>query len=182
MRHKKLTKNDAPKNITDHERSLKENDFIVSKTDPKGIITYGNRIFVEISGYAKEEIIGANHNLIRHPFMPKIAFKLAWDLIQQKKEFFGFVKNLSKDGGFYWVFAYITPDLDTKGNIIGYTSVRRKPSPRAVEEITGIYKLLNDAESRGGMKASEKLLNDYLNDNKTTYEKFVHELQMGAIA
>ncbi len=182
MGHKRLTKNDAPKNITDHEHVLNENDFIVSKTDTKGIITYGNRIFVEISGYSKEEIIGANHNLIRHPFMPRIAFKLAWDLIQQKKEFFGFVKNLSKDGGYYWVFAYITPDLDTKGSIIGYTSVRRKPSTHAVEEITGIYKLLNDAENRGGMKASEKLLNEYLEDNKTTYEKFVHELQMGAIA
>jgi len=179
---KKLTKNDAPKNITNHEVIMKENDFIVSKTDTKGIIHYGNRIFVEMSGYEKDEIIGANHNLIRHPFMPKIAFKLAWDLIAQNKEFFGFVKNLSKDGSYYWVFAYITADKDKKGNIIGYTSVRRKPSSSGVEDITAIYKLLNDAEAKGGMAASEKLLTTYLKDNKTTYEKFVHELQTGVIA
>ncbi len=182
MKHKKLTKNDAPKNITNNEKVLSENDFIVSKTDQKGVITYGNRIFIDISGYKKEEIIGANHNLIRHPFMPKVAFKMVWELISQKKEFFGFVKNLSKDGGYYWVFAYITADLDSKGNILGYTSVRRKASKNAIEEITSIYQLLNDAESRGGISASEKILNEYLNDNKTTYEKFVHQLQMGALA
>ncbi len=182
MKHKKLTKNDAPKNITNNEKVLSENDFIVSKTDSKGVITYGNRIFINISGYEKNEIIGANHNLIRHPFMPRVAFKLVWDLISQKKEFFGFVKNLAKDGGYYWVFAYITADLDSNGNILGYTSVRRKPSSDAIEEITKIYKLLNDAESRGGISASEKLLNEYLNDNKTTYEKFIHQLQMGALA
>ncbi len=178
---KKLTKNDAPKNIVDKEIVIKEDDFIVSKTDTKGIIHYGNRIFVEMSGYEKEEIIGANHNLIRHPFMPKIAFKLAWQLISQNKEFFGFVKNLRKDGSYYWVFAYITADKDKTGNIIGYTSVRRKPSPSGVEDIIPIYKLLNDAEAGGGMSASEKLLNEYLKDNKTTYEKFVHELQTGVL-
>ena len=182
MKHKKLTKNDAPKNITDNEKVLSENDFIVSKTDPKGVITYGNRIFIDISGYKKDEIIGANHNLIRHPFMHRIAFKIVWELKKKKKEFFGFVKNLSKDGGFYWVFAYITADLDTKGNILGYTSVRRKAPIHAIEEIISLYKLLNDAENRGGINASQILLNEYLNDNKTTYEKFVHQLQMGAFA
>ncbi len=182
MSLKKLNKNDAPKQITNHEKVMQENDFIVSKTDTKGVIHYGNRSFVSMSGYDKKEIIGANHNLIRHPFMPQIAFKLAWELIAQKKEFFGFVKNLCKDGGFYWVFAYITADVDKQGNIIGYTSFRRKPSPSGVEEIRSVYKLLNEAEARGGMQASEKLLNTYLLDNKTTYEKFVHELQTGVVA
>ena len=181
MALKKLTKNDAPKIITDKEKILSQNDFIVSKTDKKGVITYGNRIFIEISGYEKGEIIGANHNLIRHPFMPQIAFKILWEKISQKKEFFGFVKNLSKDGGYYWVFAYITADLDPKGNILGYTSVRRKASQAAINEITSIYKELNNAQERGGINASDKLLNEYLNDNKTTYEKFVHQLQMGTL-
>ena len=179
---KKLTKNDAPKDINNHETLMKEDDFIVSKTDTKGIIHYGNRIFVEMSGYNKEEIIGANHNLIRHPFMPQIAFKLAWELIASNNEFFGFVKNLRKDGGYYWVFAYITADKDKQGNIIGYSSFRRKPSPAGVEDITAIYTLLNDAERSGGMAASEKLLTEYLKDNKTSYEKFVHELQTGVLA
>lgn len=179
---KKLTKNDAPKDIKNNETLMKEDDFIVSKTDKKGIIHYGNRIFVGMSGYEKEEIIGANHNLIRHPFMPQVAFKLAWQLIAEKKEFFGFVKNLRKDGGYYWVFAYITADKDKKGNITGYTSFRRKPSASGVEDIIAVYNLLNEAEVRGGMDASEKLLNEYLKDNKTTYEKFVHELQVGVLA
>ena len=182
MIHKKLTKNDAPKKITNRERFMKKDDFIVSKTDKKGTITYANRIFVEMSGYSKEEIIGANHNLIRHPFMPQIAFQLAWNLIKDKKEFFGFVKNLSKDGSYYWVFAYITADLDNEGNILGYTSFRRKPSKEAIEQITPIYELLNSAEVQGGMKASGELLDKYLAENKTTYEKFIHHLQLGAVA
>ena len=99
MAHRSLSKSDAPKNITNNERKLGDNDFILSKTDKKGKIIYCNEIFAKMSGYPAGDLIGANHNLIRHPDMPKIAFKVAWDLIQQKKEFFGFVKNLSKDGG-----------------------------------------------------------------------------------
>lgn len=182
MTEKKLTKNDAPTIITEQESVMNENDFIVSKTNPKGVITYANRIFRDMSGYSMDEIIGSNHNLIRHPYMPKVAFKLAWELIQSKKEFFGYVKNLSRDGGYYWVFAYITADLDKSGNIVGFTSFRRKPSPGALEQIVPIYDLLNDAERKDGVSASEELLNSYLKDNKTTYEKFVNELQLGVIA
>ena len=90
---KKLDKNDAPKNITNNEKIMSDNDFIVSKTDTKGVLTYCNQIFIDMSGYSKDELIGANHNLIRHPDMPAVAFKLAWDLIKEGKEFFGFVKT-----------------------------------------------------------------------------------------
>ena len=114
--------------------------------------------------------------------MPRVAFKVAWDLIKAKKEFFGFVKNLSKDGGFYWVFTYITADLDSNGNIISYTSVRRKPQQSAIDAIAPIYKLLVDAEKKGGMEASGKLLGDFLAENKTTYEELVINLQKGAAA
>lgn len=179
MSHKRLDKNDAPKTITQNEKVMGENDFIVSKTDTRGLITYCNRIFVEMSGYEKGELMGANHNLIRHPDMPRVAFKLAWQLIQDKKEFFGFVKNLKKDGGYYWVFAYITPDLDQNGNIIGYTSFRRKPSRKAIETIAPIYKLLLNEEAKGGVRASEELLTNFLIQNNTTYEKLVIDLQNG---
>jgi len=182
IKHKKLTKNNAPKTITNDEKVMNENNFIVSKTDTKGVITYANRIFVQMSGYKTDDIIGANHNLIRHPDMPKVAFKLAWDTIKEKKEFFGFVKNLSKDGSYYWVFAYITTDLDNGGNILGYTSFRRKPNKHATTEITKIYKLLNDAEANGGVSAFEKLLNEYLQHSKTTYDNFIHDLQLGVVA
>jgi len=180
---KRLSKLDASKNINNNEKVMSENDFIVSKTDIKGYITYCNRIFVEMAGWSRFELIGANHNIIRHPDMPKIAFKILWDLVQAKKEFFGFVKNLRKDGGYYWVLAYITPDVDLNGNIIGYTSFRKKPSRRGIEFLTPVYKQLVEAERNGGVSASYELLKQTLNatdDNIITkYQNLVFDLQKG---
>ncbi len=180
---KRLSKLDAPQKIIDKEKILSDDDFIVSKTDTKGYITYCNRIFVEMAGWSRFELIGANHNIIRHPDMPKIAFKILWDLIQSKKEFFGFVKNLRKDGGYYWVLAYITPDVDFNGNIIGYTSFRKKPSRKGVETMSDIYKKLKEAEKSGGMNASYELLKEFLNANDENiidkYHKLVFDLQKG---
>jgi len=173
---KRLNKLDAPKNLTNEEKVLKEEDFIVSKTDTKGYITYCNRIFVEMAGWSRQELIGANHNLIRHPHMPKIAFKILWDLIKNGKEFFGFVKNLRHDGGFYWVFAYITPDYDLNGNIIGYTSFRKKPSRKGIQTLEPIYRQLVEAENAGGMEASYELLKKVLNASDENVVDKYHEL------
>jgi len=160
-----------------NEKKLNANDFIISKTDTKGKIIYCNEIFADMAGYPIADLIGANHNLIRHPDMPRVAFKIAWDLIQNKKEFFGFVKNLCSDGSYYWVFACITTDLDKNGEIISYTSVRRKPTQSAIDVIIPIYKLLHDAEKTNDMKASSELLNNFLFENNTTYDKFIISLQ-----
>lgn len=180
MSQKNLSKLDAPKNITANEKKLADNDFILSKTDLKGKIIYCNEVFSKMAGYSASDLIGANHNLIRHPDMPKVAFKVAWDLIQDKKEFFGFVKNLRADGGYYWVFTYITADLDENAKIISYTSIRRKPPQSAIDAIVPVYKLLIDAEKSGGMEASAKLLGDFLQENNTTYDELVMNLQKGA--
>ena len=134
MSTSKLSKQNAPSNILDKETKLDEHDFIISKTDTKGTIIYCNEVFTTMAKYPASKLIGANHNLIRHPDMPKIAFKVAWDLIKNKKEFFGFVKNLSSDGSYYWVFTYITADLDSNKNVISYTSVRRKPKQSACQK------------------------------------------------
>lgn len=174
-----LSKKDAPKNITSHEKMLGENDFIVSKTDKKGNITYCNRIFISMSGYAHSDLIGSNHNLVRHPDVPKIAFKLAWDMIKNKKEFFGFVKNLRADGSFYWVYAYITADLDEHSNIIGYTSFRRKPAPHALKTIIPLYEKLVDIEKKSNTENSAKALYEILDKNKISYNEFVINLQKG---
>jgi len=178
---KRLSKLDAPKEIKNVEKVLNDNDFIVSKTDTKGYITYCNRIFIEMAGWSRFELIGANHNIIRHPHMPKIAFKILWDLVQNGKEFFGFVKNLRKDGGYYWVFAYITPDFDLNGNIVGYTSFRKKPSRRGIETLEPIYLKLVEAEKNGGMAASYELLKETLDANDENvidkYLKLVFDLQ-----
>jgi len=156
---------------------LGENDFIVSKTDLQGKITYCNQIFMKLAKYSEEELIGAPHSIIRHPDMPKIVFKLLWDRIQNKEEIFAYVKNLSKDGGYYWVFANVTASLDINGNIVGYYSVRRKPNNEAVEVISGVYEKLLDLERSGGMNASGKFLTDFLNEKGVSYDELISSLQ-----
>lgn len=166
-------------NITPSTREffLKDGDFIVSKTDSKGIITYCNKIFIEMSGYNEYELLGVNHNIVRHPDMPQVAFKVAWDLVKSGKEFFGFVKNLRKDGGFYWVFTNISADYDLQGNIIGYTSVRRKPNSAALQTIIPLYKDLLLAEQRGGMNASGAAVGELLASKNMEYNELIMALQ-----
>lgn len=165
---------------TSVERKMRENDFIVSKTNPKGIITYGNPIFIEFSGYSEEELLGSQHNIIRHPDMPRAAFKLAWDTIQSGKEFFAYVKNMSRDGGFYWVFTHITPDFDEYGQIVGYTSVRRCPSAEAVAKIEPVYRAMLAAEqaagSRSAIEAGTAVLGDIMKQSGMSYEELVFSL------
>ncbi|WP_301277126.1 PAS domain-containing protein [Dechloromonas sp.] len=165
---------------TQIERQMRDEDFIVSKTDTKGIITYGNPIFIEFSGYSEAELIGTQHNIIRHPDMPRAAFKLAWDTIQAGQEFFAYVKNMSKDGSYYWVFAHITPDFDQSGRIIGYTSVRRCPKRSAIEALTPVYRQMLEAEQAAGARdaiaAGTKVLVDLLNLKDMSYEALVFAL------
>jgi len=162
---------------TNNEIKMKDNDFIVSKTDARGVITYCNEIFMEMANYDEKELVGKNHNIIRHPDMPRVAFKLAWDLISSGKEFFGFVKNMAKTGDYYWVFANITPDYDSSGKIIGYTSVRRKPSQSAINTVIPIYQKMCELEKTGGMEASGKFLFDFLDENNVTYDELILSLQ-----
>lgn len=160
-----------------NQKMLNENDFIVSKTDARGNIIYGNKTFIKISGYEEKELLDAPHSLLRHPDMPKIVFKLLWDRLQKKEEIFAYVKNLSKDGSFYWVFANATATLNTNGSIRDFHSVRRKPSKKALDVIPGIYAQLLAAEKTGGMDASLNLLNSVLNEQGITYDEFVLSLQ-----
>ncbi len=114
--------------------------LILSSTDLKGIITYANRKFCEIAGYTKKELTGKNHNIVRHPDMPKAAFKELWDTIQAGKEWTGLVKNLRKDGRYYWVYSHITPVMNDEGEIVGYTAARRPASENEVAECTPLHK------------------------------------------
>lgn len=166
---------------TQHEKILGENDFIVSKTDLKGVITYGNRIFIEISGYPEHELLGAPHSILRHPDMPRAVFKLLWDTIQAKREINAYVKNLAKDGSFYWVFANITPSCDSSGIPIGYYSVRRKPRSEAIQAVSPLYRAMLEAERKAGdgqagMKASSAILHQALEQKGVSYEEFVFGL------
>jgi len=162
---------------TSVERQMREDDFIVSKTDLKGRITYGNRIFIEFSGYSESELLGAQHNIIRHPDMPRAVFKLLWDTIQAKKECNAYVKNMAKDGSFYWVFANVTPNFDNNGNVTGFFSVRRKPKTSGVETVTGLYRAMLQEEQRAGARdaiaASTRILTDLLVAKGLSYDELV---------
>jgi len=159
---------------TNREKTFSENELIISKTDTRGKITYGNEIFIKLSGYTEKELLNAPHNIIRHPEMPKVVFKLLWDTVKTGKEIHAYVKNLSKDGSYYWVFANITPSYDSSGNIIGYYSVRRKPSIRAINDvIIPLYQELLNAERIGGVNNSQKLLSTILLKKGLTYEEFI---------
>lgn len=142
------------KNIvpTQQERVMREDDFLVSKTDLKGRVVYGNQIFIEFSGYQEKELLGQQHNIVRHPDMPRGVFKFLWDTIQQKQECFAYVKNMSKDGAYYWVFANVTPSFDANGQVEGYFSVRRKPKAQAVQVVADLYRQMLDAERRAGRR------------------------------
>lgn len=162
------------------ELRLKENTLITSKTDLRGIITYGNADFVRFSGYGERAFLGKPHNIIRHPDMPRIAFKLLWEHITEGKEFFAFVKNFSQQGDIYWVFANVTSSYDEYGKIIGYYSVRRAPSKQGVNFMSGVYAKLLEAERTGGMNASRALLASMLDEAGLSYEELVLSLQASA--
>lgn len=160
----------------DREISFSENEFIVSKTDTKGVITYGNDLFIKMSGYTEEELLGAPHNILRHPDMPASVFALLWEQISNGKEIFAYVKNMAKDGSFYWVFANVTPSYDTTDRIIGYHSVRRKPDNSKINAIKSLYATLLSAEKSGGIEAAKKLLNEQLKQKGVSYDEFILSL------
>lgn len=162
---------------TSVEKVMREDDFIVSKTDLKGRITYGNRIFIEFSGYSEQELIGAQHNIIRHPDMPRAVFKLLWDTLQAGRECNAYVKNLARDGSFYWVFANVTPSFDRNRAITGYFSVRRKPKAAAARTANDLYRAMLAAEKKAGPRdaiaASSKILTDLLGEKGMSYDELV---------
>lgn len=158
---------------TGREISLGDNDFIVSKTDTRGKITYANQVFIRMSGYAEKELLGQPHNVIRHPNMPRCVFRLLWKTIMEKRECFAYVVNLSKDGSHYWVAAHVTPELNGNEHV-GYISVRRKPKPGVVQSVVEpLYAQLLQAERTGNMEAGERLLNQILTAKGVSYDAFI---------
>ena len=153
------------------EFSVDENAFLVSKTDPKGRITYCNEPFLNIVGAKQGDLLGKPHNIIRHPDMPRVVFKMLWDRVQNKEEIFAFIKNKSFNGGFYWVFGNITASLDQQDNI------RRKPNPKAIEVIKPLYTKLLELERDGGIEASKKYLLNFFEEKSTSYDEFINNLQ-----
>ena len=163
----------------DEEIVLDPKRYIVSETDEKGKITFCNDYFIEVCGYDKDELIGKPHNIIRHPDMPKVVFKLLWETISQGKNINAVVKNLAKDGRYYWIFTEFESRRDSDTNeIIGYTASRKSISNFVIEVITKLYRELLEVEKNEGIEASEKYLMDFLKDkgDDITFANMMEEI------
>lgn len=124
------------------EHILSDTDFLVSQTDEKGRILFANDDFCKVAGYTIDELIGKPHSIVRHPDMPKAAFKDLWDTINLGKIWTGYVKNLTKSGGFYWVYATVYPNIACATGTCGFLSCRRKPSAEEIAEAERLYKTM----------------------------------------
>lgn len=125
------------------EHVLKSDDFLVSLTDVKGKILFANDDFCKTAGYEINELIGKPHSIVRHPDMPKAAFKSLWDTVERGEVWTGYVKNKMKSGNFYWVFATVYPMKDPHSGALTYMSCRRKPSRDEIEEAEALYKTMS---------------------------------------
>lgn len=172
----------SDKSLTGIERRFNRDEIIVSKTDRQGRILYGNDIFINMSGYTEEELLGKPHSLIRHPHMPRAVFKLLWETIESGNEIFAYVVNRSKNGDHYWVFAHVTPNFDSTGAIVGYHSNRRVPRPDALAKVQPLYQAVlaeeqRHADRKAGLEASYKLLLDTVRQSGfDAYDRFVLSL------
>lgn len=167
--------------VTGTERTFQTDEIIVSKTDTTGRITYANDVFIGISGYSVEEVLGQPHSMIRHPDMPRAVFKLLWERISQGHEIFAYVINICKNGDHYWVLAHVTPNIDAQGNTIGYHSCRRVPKRSAIETISSLYARLrqveNENERKAGLEKSSAMLLEAVSSlGFSSYDRFVLSL------
>lgn len=162
--------------MANSELTFGDDEFIVSKTDLTGKITYGNELFIQISGYQESDILNQPHKILRHPDMPAVIFKLLWSRIKEGKEIFAYVKNKTKNDDYYWVFAHVTPSFDENRKISNYHSVRRKPSQKALDFIKPLYASLLQKERSGGINASEDALQQLLKDKGVSYDEFILSL------
>lgn len=165
---------------TDAELVMREGEYIISATDLSGRITLANAILVEYSGYSENELLSSQHNIVRHPDMPRAVFWLAWEAIKAGEDFQGYIKNLSRTGSYYWVHAHIAPIRDVQGEITGYRSVRRKPKLSAVAAVTALYQRMREAEqqasTRDAIEAGLYVLRETLATRHLSYEEFVANL------
>jgi PAS domain S-box-containing protein len=168
--------------LTGVERTFSEDEIIVSKTDAIGRMTYVNDVFMKISGYAEDELLGQPHSMIRNPEMPRCVFKLLWDTIETGKEIFAYVNNRAKCGDNYWVFAHVTPTFDANHKIIGYHSSRRVPKRSAIETVKPVYTQLlaieeQSADRKTGMHKAFDTLIDFVAKKGISYDELVFALQ-----
>lgn len=166
--------------VTGKERTF--TGTIISETDLAGNITYANDTFKEVAGYTEQELIGAPHNILRHPDMPRCVFKLLWATITQKKSISAYVVNRAKNGDHYWVLATVTPKLDASGNLVGYRSERAVPSRSVLDStIIPLYGQLLAEEKKynnsdEGMESSFRMVLNLLQEKGISYDQLIESL------
>lgn len=158
--------------VTNSEVMFDESTFMVTKTDVKGIISYANQSFIDISGFSEAELVGASHNIVRHPDMPAEAYADMWLNLKAGKPWSGLVKNRTKTGDYYWVVANVAP-IFSNGHVSGFLSVRRKPSRQQIEAATAAYSLFKDGKAQGlAIINGAVVKNNWLNKLKTKLHSF----------
>jgi len=168
--------------LTGVERTFDRDDIIVSKTDTVGKMTYGNRTFFHMAGFTEKECLGVQHNLIRHPHMPRCVFDFLWKKLQAGDEVFAYVVNRSKNGDHYWVFAHVTPSVDLSGKTVGYHSTRRVPNRQVVDDhIVPLYKTLLQVEQSAsspshGLAAGNEAVARLLTEHKVGFNELMFSL------
>lgn len=149
---------------------------LVSKTDKAGTIRYANEAFVNVSGYEEYELVGQPHNIIRHPDMPKVIFKLLWKNLLNGKDFHAVVKNMAKNGRYYWVLTRFEIFKNDKGEITGFMGRRKSVPTEVSDKIEELYKKLKQIEDATEIDSAEDYLTGYLEDQKKTYDEYLSEI------
>jgi PAS domain S-box-containing protein len=162
--------------VIDEEIKFSKKKFIVSKTDIKGNILFVNKNFCEVSGYSEEELIGAPHNILRHPDMPRSVFFLVWNTLLRGEPVSGVVKNLAKSGKYYWVIADFDVKKDENGNIKSLTAFRRAAPDQVIEEVEELYETMLKIEKKKGMQGALAYLEAFLDEHNMSYDEFLQEL------
>ena len=169
-------------NLSGVEKKFSPDDTIVSKTNEKGIITYVNETFLDISEFREDELLGKPHNMIRHPAMPRAIFRLLWNSLKDDQEIFTYVLNRTKFNNYYWVLAHVAPTHNEKGEIIGYHSVRRVPNAESLAVIKPLYKRIKQLEDEisSPKEATDRgfeILNAFMKEQDIRYDKYMYKLQ-----
>ncbi len=168
--------------LTGVERHFGEDEIIVTKTDLSGKLTYGNRTFYKLAGLTEKQALGAQHNIIRHPEMPRCVFKLLWDTLAAGEEIFAYVNNRAVNGDNYWVLAHVTPSRDGAGNCIGYHSNRRVPKRSVIDEhIVPLYRQLlavekEAASPKEGMDKAFQVVAGLLQEQRVGLNQLIFSL------
>jgi len=162
--------------VLDEEIKFSKKKFIVSKTDIKGNIIFTNKNFSEVSGYSESELINQPHNILRHPDMPRAVFFLVWQQLLAGRAISGVVKNLAKDGRYYWVIADLEPKFNSHGEIISLTAFRRAAPQDVIDTTAELYATMLSIEKKHGMEKSIAYLEAFLEEHDLTYDEFIQEL------